>query len=370
MAMDYAARLNRLRDAAGLNSGAVDAVILVPGTNFVYFMGLEFHLSERPTLAILTRDGLSMIVPFLEMQKLNERPDLGVLSFAWRDETGYAGAFAEAVDALNLRGKRIGVDGLTMRVFELLALQAVDPTLTVSDVQRALIGVRARKTAEEIAAMQHAVEISEGALGRLLEEVEPGMTEVQIAARLDALMMELGAHGKAFGTLVQTGPNSSNPHGSTTERVLQAGEFLLIDWGAQYDGYLADLTRTVCIGEPSAEMQKIYDTVLAANEAAKAVVKPGVSMGAVDKAARDVIEAAGYGQYFTHRTGHGLGMDGHEPIPQIAAGVADVLEPGMTFTIEPGIYVPGLGGVRIEDDVLVTETGAKILTQYPRQLRM
>lgn len=370
MSMDYTTRINALRRAAGLDTGDVDAVILVPGSNFVYYMGLEFHLSERPTLAIFTRDGLSMIVPYLEMPKINQRPDLEIRPFAWTDTDGFMGAFEAAIRDLGLAGKRIGIDGMTMRVSEWLALEQIDPTLQVKPVEKALIGVRARKNPDEIAALRQAIQFSEQALEALLREIKPGMTEAQIGARLDALMIEAGAHGTAFASLIQTGENSSNPHGFTTDRVLREGEFLLIDWGAKYDGYLADLTRTFCIGQPTSEMQKIYDTVLAANEAAKAAVKPGVPMGDVDRAARDVITAAGYGEFFTHRTGHGLGLDGHEPIPQIASGVTDRLQPGMVFTIEPGIYVPGLGGVRIEDDVVVTETGADVLTTYPRTLQV
>jgi Xaa-Pro aminopeptidase len=168
---------------------------------------------------------------------------------------------------------------------------------------------------------------------------------------------------------VQTGPNSALPHGMLTDRILGQDEFLLIDYGGRVEGYPADITRTFCLGTPTSEMQKIYDTVLAANQAAIKAGGPGVAMGTVDKAARDVIRAAGYGEYFIHRTGHGLGLNGHEMIPQIAEGVEDVLEPGMAFTIEPGIYVPGLGGVRIEDDVVVTESGLDVLTSYPKRLK-
>ncbi len=196
------------------------------------------------------------------------------------------------------------------------------------------------------------------------------MTEQQIAARLEALMSAGGADGLAFGTLVQTGANSDNPHGHTTDRALNSNEFLLIDYGCKVDGYPADITRTFCLGTPTAEMQRMYDVVLRANEAGKAAAGPGVPMQVVDKAARDVIEAAGYGEYFTHRTGHGLGLDTHEPIPQIAAGVTDLLEPGMVFTVEPGVYIPGVGGVRVEDDLLITDAGAEVLTSFPRKLKI
>lgn len=369
MQMDYQARIDALRKAAGLDSGKVDAVAIVPGSNMKYFTGLDFHLSERPTIVLLTANDFSIIVPQLEMPKLISRPDLEARPFQWTDEAGYLGAFEQAIRELGLHGKRIGIDGMTMRVTEWLTFTQIDPTLQVSAIEREMIAIRSHKMADEIAAMRRAIEISETALDRLLAEVKVGMTEAQIAGRLTQIMMELGATGLAFDLLVQTGENSSNPHGATTDRALQAGEFLLIDYGAKFGDYPADITRTFLIGEPTAEQQKIYDTVLAANEAAKAIVAPGVKMGDIDKAARDVINAAGYGEYFTHRTGHGLGLDTHEPIPQIAAGVEDVLEAGMVFTIEPGIYLPKVGGVRIEDNILVTETGKEVLTSYKRELK-
>ncbi len=362
MKVDYSARQAKLREIAGL-----DAVALVPGFNMYYFTGLEFHLSERPIVAILTPDGeLSFIIPELEVPKINQRPDLEARAFAWSDTDGYADAFKQAVSALGLDGKKLGVDGLTMRVTELLEFQKVAPKIQVSAVERQIIRIMAMKTPDEVEAMRKACQLSEAALDKLMAWVQPGMTERQIAVRLNEEMTALGSSGVAFEPLVQTGPNSALPHGMLTDRALGRDEFLLIDYGGRYDGYPADITRTFCLGTPTAEMQKIYDTVKAANEAAIKVSGPGVAMCDVDKAARDVINAAGYGQYFIHRTGHGLGLAGHELIPQIAEGVTDLLEPGMAYTIEPGIYVPGLGGVRIEDNVVITEIGADILTSYPK----
>jgi Xaa-Pro dipeptidase len=363
MHIDYAARQDKLRQITG-----VDAVILAPGANLFYFTGLEFHLSERPTLVIVTPDGgLSLIIPQLEMPKLHQRPDLEARAFSWTDTDGSAGAFRQAVEELGLRGKTLGVDGLTVRVTEWLAFQAVDSSLKVSAIERQIIHILAHKSPEEVEAMRQAVRLSEAALERLLGWVQPGMTERQIATRLGEELNVLGSHGNAFEPLIQTGPNSALPHGMITERALQADEFLLIDYGGRYEGYPADITRTFCLGTPSAEMQRIYDTVRAANEAGIKAAGPGVPMGAVDQAAREVIRAAGYGEYFIHRTGHGLGLNGHELIPQIAEGVTDLLEPGMAFTVEPGIYVPGLGGVRIEDNVVITESGVDVLTSFPKQ---
>ena len=364
MTPDYSARQAKLRDIAG-----ADAIAIVPGPNMVYFTGLHFHLSERPTIAIFTPDGnLSIIIPQLEIPKLEARPDLEARAFGWTDKDGFEGAFADAVRELGLQGKLLGVDGMTMRVSEWLTFQAVDTSLRVKPVEHSLTHIRAIKAPDEIDAMRQACRLSEAALDKLLAWVEPGMTEKAIAARLAEELVGQGSHSLSFEPLVQTGPNSALPHGFITERALAAGEFLLIDFGGAVNGYPADITRTFCLGTPTAEMQKMYDTVLRANEAACKIGGPGVPMGALDKAARDVITDAGYGEYFIHRTGHGLGLDIHEPIPQIAAGVEDLLEPGMTFTIEPGVYVPGLGGVRIEDNVAVTEDGLEVLTSYPRRL--
>jgi Xaa-Pro dipeptidase len=170
-----------------------------------------------------------------------------------------------------------------------------------------------------------------------------------------------------FSPIVAFGPNSANPHATPTERQLAEGDLLLFDWGAAVDGYFSDITRTFAVGDVDPELTKIAGIVKEANAAARAIGKPGLPISAVDKAARNVIELAGYGEYFTHRTGHGLGMEGHEE-PYIRGDNEQLLETGMTFTIEPGIYLPGRGGVRIEDDVLVTENGLESFTDYPREL--
>ena len=363
MRFDYQARLKRMLDAAD-----VDVVAFVPGANMIYFTGLHFHLSERPIIAFASRDGLAFIIPLLEQIKVDQRPDLTARSFIWGDTEGYKGAFAEAVRELKLDQKRVGVDGRTMRVFEWLALQEAGlPTTNLTDVRLVLENLRAIKTAEEVAAIRKAIQISEDALRRTLAATRPGMSEVAIASRLNDEMSAGGSQGNAFMPIVLTGPKSALPHGGPDERTLSADEFLLIDFGGLYQEYPADITRTFCLGTPSDEMRRIYEAVYQANAAARAAAGPGVTCGAVDKAARDVIEAAGYGRYFTHRTGHGLGLEGHE-LPQIASGVSEVLQPGMVFTIEPGIYIPEIGGVRIEDVVHVTETGIETLTSFPREL--
>jgi Xaa-Pro dipeptidase len=361
MQFDYTARQRKLIETTGL-----EAVAIVPGPNMVYYTGLKFHLSERPTIALFTPGDMAIIVPGLETPKLDARPDLNAQPFAWTDTESFEGAFRQAVEALGLRGQPLGVDGQTMRVFEYLAFQQAGSS-DLRDVGRDLLRLRAIKTPHEVDAIREAIRISETALRTLIRWVVPGMTEREIGGRLSQLLSEGGSQGEAFEPLVQTGPNSALPHGMISDRALDDDEPLLIDFGGVRHEYLADITRTFCLGRPADELRKIHDTVLAANRAAIETAGPGVPCGEVDRAAREVIERAGYGEYFIHRTGHGLGLEGHE-LPQIAAGVEEPLQTGMVFTIEPGVYVPGLGGVRIEDNVYVTESGVEVLPQYPRSL--
>ncbi len=171
-----------------------------------------------------------------------------------------------------------------------------------------------------------------------------------------------------FQPIVAAGPNSANPHATPTDRPIQPGDLLIIDWGATHHGYFSDLTRTFAIGEVAPELAHITEVCLQANAAGRAAARPGIPAGEVDAAARKVIEEAGYGEFFTHRTGHGLGLDVHER-PFIFGGNPDVLQPGMTFTVEPGIYLPHRGGVRVEDDVVITPEGARSLSDMPRALR-
>lgn len=359
--MDYQARIHTLLDRTGL-----DAIGVIPSANMGYFTGLDFkHASERPLIAFLTRNGLNVIVPKLEATKITAKHQ--AQAFIWSDDVGYMGAFEQAAQAL--KGMRLGVDGQTMRLFEWQALgQAGFDLNQTANVGRALLEVRAIKTLDEVDAMQTAIHMSEHALERTMQKVRVGMKEREIASILADELALAGSHGHAFSITVLIGEKSALPHGSTGDRVLGENDFLLIDFGGTYEGYPADITRTFCLGTPTAEMQKIFDAVYRANEAARKVARAGVRCGDVDKAARDVIESAGYGEFFTHRTGHGLGLEVHE-LPQIAKGVDDILAEGMVFTIEPGIYLESIGGVRIEDNMFITANGAESLTSYPRELK-
>jgi Xaa-Pro dipeptidase len=363
---DYAARQAKLAQLE------CDVLVLVPGASLKYFTGLDLHLSERPILVFFGDFGTAAIVPELEQSRFEARTDLAIRCFPWRDEQGYVSAFQAAVHDLGLTIStcRLGVDGMTMRVTEYLELQKVARKLTIQPVERGLIAIRARKDATEIADLKQSIAISERALHAVFANLSSGMTERDIARALADALNANGSKQLSFAPLVQLGENSAFPHGTISDRALKKDDIVLIDFGGCYQDYPADITRTVCFGKPLKEFEAMFAAVLEANLAALDASGPGVPMQDVDRAARSVIEAAGYGDYFSHRTGHGLGLDVHEPIPQLAEGVTDTLEPGMVFTVEPGVYIPGLGGVRLEDDVCITETGVEVLTHFPKQWQL
>ena len=227
--------------------------------------------------------------------------------------------------------------------------------------------MRAVKDEEEIACIRRACAISCEAFEDLLSFAKAGMTEKQIQLHLDYKMMELGSEGLAFDTISASGPNGSLPHAVPSDRPVARGEMLTLDFGARYRGYDADMTRTIAFGEPSAEMRRIYDTVLRAHTECKTMLAPGVECKSVDAHARDIIDGAGYRGRFGHSLGHGVGIDIHEN-PRLSAASEDILCPGHIVTVEPGVYLPGLGGVRIEDTCVITEPGYESLVPASREL--
>ena len=257
-----------------------------------------------------------------------------------------------------------------MRLLEYRLLEAALPGAEFVDATDVLASLRMYKDEIEVAAMQKAAVVAENALSAVIAEIKIGMTELEIAGMLVQQLLKNGSGGVLpFQPIVSTGPNGANPHAVPSERKLASGDLLVIDFGASVDGYFSDITRTFAIGEYSDEQRRVYNTVMAANQAGHSTAAPGVACQVVDQAARDVIEDAGYGEYFIHRTGHGLGMQTHEA-PYIRSDNPRKLNPGMTFTIEPGIYLPDRFGVRIEDDVLVTEDGLLSFTTFPRELQI
>jgi len=363
------ARVQRLQAQAAAANLAVVAV--VPGPNMHYFTGLSFHLSERPAVAFFPVEGWPvLVVPALEIEKAQTAP-FETHIFTYDDVSGPAQAFAQAVKALQLATQPLGVEGRRIRYLELDLLERAAQTRPhITNADPLFAELRMRKDPSEIEAMRRAVEIAQQAVEATLPHIRPGTTEKALAARLTLQLYQAGSDPELpFSPIVATGPNSANPHAFPSDRPVQAGDFVILDWGASSQGYFSDITRTYAIGQKAIDPQlrRAYQAVLEANQAGRDAAKPGASGQEVDQAARAVIEAAGLGQYFIHRTGHGLGLEAHEE-PDMKAGVTLALERGMTFTVEPGVYLPGLGGIRIEDDVVITKTGSESLTTLPRQL--
>lgn len=227
--------------------------------------------------------------------------------------------------------------------------------------------LREIKDEEEIATIRKACEIADAGFKYILDYIKPGVSEIEVANRLDFYMRELGATGVSFETIVASGYRSAMPHGVASDKLIEQGDFVTLDFGCYYNGYVSDMTRTVSVGEPDPKLKEIYNIVLEAQLKVNEQVKAGMSGIEVDSIARDHITANGYGEYFGHSNGHGIGLEIHEG-PNTSQKAPKVLVPGNVITNEPGIYLEGLGGVRIEDDLLITETGSEVLTFSPKEL--
>jgi Xaa-Pro dipeptidase len=361
-------RLQGLRQQQAAHD--LDWVALVPGANLRYLTGLNLALTERPLVFFFPREGRpASLLPTLEVPRIEAHLTFEVELFAYSDEEGHQPAFERACRALNLAGKHLGVEFLNMRVLELKHLEQYAPGCQMLDAGGVLSELRMIKDAKEIEHIRQAIRITEQALQEVADAIQPGRADLEIAAELKIAFLRAGGQGMSFEPIVVAGPESASPHAGPSGRLIEPGDLIVIDCGVTYQGYVADITRTFAVGPIASQLERVYEIVKEANAAGRAAVRPGVSAQEVDRVARQVIAQAGYGEYFVHRTGHGLGLEVHEP-PYIVEGNEDLLQPGMTFTIEPGIYLPGQGGVRIEDDVLVTSQGAETLTTFPRdQLR-
>ncbi|MFZ6027952.1 MAG: M24 family metallopeptidase [Chloroflexota bacterium] len=366
-ALLFETRQNRLRRA--MEANGLQNLALNPGPTLTYLTGLHFHLMERPTVLLFSVHGTPiLLLPELEQAKTQHLP-YSIETIPFNDDPStWQGVFHRAVQATNWQGQAVGVEPARWRFLELDYCQAASPSTKFVSASAVLDSLRLCKDANEIVAMRKSVTIAQEALLATLPAAVPGVSERQLAAELTAQLLHCGSESELpFSPIVASGENTANPHATPSDRRLQRGDLLLFDWGASYDGYISDLTRTFAIGTADEELRRVADVVLQANQAGRNIARAGISASAVDAAARQVIESAGYGQFFIHRTGHGIGMEAHEP-PYLHAGNRQALQPGMTFTIEPGIYLPGRGGVRIEDNVVIGENGAETLSSLPREL--
>ena len=257
-------------------------------------------------------------------------------------------------------------DYLTVSAFEALR-QAVGDGVTYHSLDKAPEKLREIKTPEEVEAIRRACAITSAAFDAILPKIHEGMTEKELQIELDFTMLRLGADGNAFDTIIASGENGSLCHAIPGSRKLRKGDMITMDYGAKVGGYCSDMTRTVALGEPSAEMRRVYDTVLHAQEACEQALAAGKCCFDIDKLARDYIDGQGYAGRFGHGLGHAVGIDIHEN-PRLSMTCHDTLQAGVVMTVEPGVYLPGVGGVRIENTCLVTEGGCEALTTAPKQL--
>ena len=263
--------------------------------------------------------------------------------------------------------KKIGLEAKAITLFEFEQLQ--NSAFTFMPLSKELEALRAKKTPDEIRLIKKAVEVAENALKEVLKLIKPGMREIEIAIELEYQIKRRGSESLPFQVIVLSGERTSLPHGVPSEKVIKEGELLLFDFGARIGGYASDETRIVFLGEVEPELKRIYEIVREAQQNALKVIKPGLSFKEVDKAARKLIEDAGYGNFFGHGTGHGVGLAVHE-YPSLSPETEGELQEGMVVTVEPGIYLPQNGGVRIEDLVLVKEDGVEILTKLDHYIRI
>jgi len=356
---------DRIATLRGLmREAGVDSLLITDPKHVYYLTGFASDPHER-FLGLFIPDGEEafMLLPALDEDKARSVSSVERIE----THTDTDNPYTRLKHCINGNVGNLGLEKEHLSVARFEQLSAELNATSYIDVGNMLNSMRSRKSPEEVQRMRESILKIEEVLRRGLSSVKIGITEIELVAELEYQMKKLGAEKPAFDTMVLSGPNTALPHGVPGTRKLAAGELVMFDLGLFYNGYASDITRTFAIGEVDEEARRIYNTVLAANEAAIRATRPGVTFASIDKAARDVITEAGYGPRFIHRLGHGLGMDTHE-YPSVHGGNENVLEEGVLFTVEPGIYVPGHCGVRIEDDVIVTADGVDVLSSFPKEL--
>jgi len=343
----------------------IDAFLVNSGRNMRYFAGFSALAIERFAGVIIpVETGAPVVlVPRLEEEKAKEYSEFEEIK-SYDDSENPATLLSQIVKELTLEKAVFGVEGtLPFKFYRMLV--ECSPETRIEDASIFFSQLRSIKSFEELKRMEKAASIVAEGIKAGIDFIKPGVTELAVSFQIEKTIKENGGESVPF-CIVLSGSNSALPHGDTSDRKVRKEDIVLMDVGAVYEGYYADITRTVFVGKATKMQKKIYGIVVKAQEAAIKTVKPSIEAEDVDRAARKTIEDAGYGQYFTHRTGHGLGLEVHEE-PYIAPGNTTVLKPGMTFTIEPGIYLAGKFGVRVEDDLAVSTSKAKLLSNLSKE---
>lgn len=338
-----------------------DAALITSDVNRRYFTGMK----SSAGIVVIFREEACLIIDFRYIEKAEKTvknctviKQSDNLSKQLGDIFKDHGVKTVAVESMGMTVSRLNMMKKSLPDFEFI---------DNDDLSRVIYEMRTVKFPDEIERITKAQRIAEEAFDKILKFIEPGKTEREISLMLDSYMLQGGAEELSFETIVLTGANTSMPHGIPGDTKVKNGDFVLMDFGAVVDGYHSDMTRTVCVGQPSEKMTEIYNKVLEAQQAAISFVKAGITGEELDNAAREIISSAGYGDYFGHALGHGVGMEIHE-YPTVSVRSKTVLEKNMVVTVEPGIYLPGEFGVRIEDFVVVTEKSCVNLTKCPKNM--
>jgi Xaa-Pro aminopeptidase len=349
-------RISKLRETfADLH---VDGILVTSDYNRRYITGF----TGTAGIALITKNDAKLITDFRYVEQANKQAE-------HFDVIQHKGPIFEEVARLaaDLHIKNLGFEQdhvvySTFKIYEkLLENIKLVPFSQVIERQRMI------KSDEEIKVLKDTAKIADDAFDHILSYIKPGVKEIEVSNELEFFMRKQGAVSSSFDIIVASGDRSALPHGVASEKTIEAGEFVTLDFGAYYKGYCSDITRTVAVGNPNDELRKIYEIVLEAQKRGMAGIKAGMTGKEADALTRDYIKEQGYDQYFGHSTGHGIGLEVHEG-PALSFKSSTVLEPGMVVTVEPGIYVSGVGGVRIEDDTVVTKDGNQALTHAPKEL--
>ncbi len=349
-------RIRALRDY--IKDKGLEGVLVSKEENLHYFSGF----TGDDTMLVVTRDDAVIVTDFRYVEQArNEAPEYRIA----KQEKGLLLRVSEVIKELGI--KKLGFEGGSL-VFDWYGKikELVGDGVSFSSLE--LNSLRQIKDQEELNCIRKAVSISDKAFEDIITFIKPGMSENQVAARLEGVMRSLGSQRPAFTTIVASGKRGSLPHGTATEKLINAGEFVTMDYGAVYEGYHSDITRTICLGPADDKQREVYDAVLKAQLLGLSMVKPGAAGNAVDGAVRKYLHERGYAEYFGHGLGHSLGLEIHEAPTLSPRSTCEALKPNTLITVEPGVYIPDWGGVRIEDTVLVTDTSNDVLTSSSKEL--
>jgi len=348
-------RIEKLRKE--LESRQVDAMLITNPYNRRYMTGF----TGTSGAAVVSKNDAVFITDFRYTEQAKKQvKDFRII----QQESSILKEVAKIADEWKI--KTLGFEKDTMTYGEYESYQKV-LNVELVPLSGVIEKIRLIKTDEEIKIIKVACEIADAAFSHILNFIKPGVTELEVSNELEFFMRKQGASSSSFDTIVASGLRSALPHGVATDKVIEKGDFVTLDFGAIYNGYVSDMTRTIAVGQPSAKLVEMYNVVLEAQLLAIEKIKPGMKGIEADKIARDYLAERGYGEAFGHSTGHGIGLEVHEG-PNLSYRSEQVLEPNMVVTVEPGVYLPEIGGVRIEDDIVITETGNERLTHSPKEL--